>query len=476
MVVIQGLSRAGALCVPGGLYGAWGPVDHPPNFVCVQDKARGRAWVTDQAAKSTTNVFGPQFNNATIHGSPVYNLNLSPEDPESPVSSESSCSSSEDESDDIATDTFQATYKGFDHTQKWYLQSGRAVEDVLYEAYFDPKLEPSILALLRDWIIDLGNETMMGWFSSDEQKEIKDSVPKLPAPSDLFAKSLERFCGVRTTKDLRRVLRTTSELPPDTEYNWDEHFDSEWADMVIRAFVVLFDTPGQPLCGSHLEDWYSSQIWSPILDKCFLSLPGMSLERKESCCVATALRKNRNRIDTTMRAKSGPRLDGIIRTVEDDSYEYGGLEVARTFRGTSSTKWLDDSRKLIRALRDMLGRLHRLVDGDVEVVGKLQVVGIVTAGLALQLCRLFNPHGYVCLLKREKVHQVPSSVDKLQDLLLLLAYVVKIKGIIKECVATVKGLRGVSSPEDLYKEIMNAGGSSPVRKAKATLPWPADSP
>jgi hypothetical protein len=40
---------------------------------------------------------------------------------------------------------------------------------------------------------------------------------------------------VRTTKELRHVLRTTSELPPDTEYDWDKHFDSEWADMVIRA-------------------------------------------------------------------------------------------------------------------------------------------------------------------------------------------------------------------------------------------------
>jgi hypothetical protein len=38
---------------------------------------------------------------------------------------------------------------------------------------------------------------MADWFSSDELKEIKDSVPKLPAPSDLFAKSLERFCAVR---------------------------------------------------------------------------------------------------------------------------------------------------------------------------------------------------------------------------------------------------------------------------------------
>lgn len=82
----------------------------------------------------------------------------------------------------------------------------------------------------------------------------------------------------------------------------------------------------------------------------------------------------------TNRLKTGRRLDAIIRTVEDDYHEYGGMEVARSFRGVTSSKWLGDSFKLAKALRDMLFRLHELVDHDNTITKKLQVVGVFNAG------------------------------------------------------------------------------------------------
>jgi hypothetical protein len=126
---------------------------------------------------------------------------------------------------------------------------------------------------------------------------------------------------------------------------------------------------------------------------------------------------------------SGGRLDGVVCTYEEDPYEFAGLEIARTFHGgTKSTKWLRDSRKLTRALRDMFHRLHHRVQlDDPAAARKLQAVGIVTAGLSLQICRLFNPRGYVCLLKAEKVHQVPPTVGELRNLLFLLKAVVQMK-------------------------------------------------
>jgi hypothetical protein len=66
-------------------------------------------------------------------------------------------------------------------------------------------------------------------------------------------------------------------------------------------------------------------------------------------------------------------------------------------------------------------------DDDPVAAGKLQVVGVVTAGLTLQICRLFNQRGYVCLLKTEKVHQVPPTVGELINLLFLLKSVVQMK-------------------------------------------------
>jgi hypothetical protein len=82
----------------------------------------------------------------------------------------------------------------------------------------------------------------------------------------------------------------------------------------------------------------------------------------ETACQATSLRKNRDRTETSARVMSGGRLDGVVCTYEEDPYEFAGVEIARTFHGgTKSTKWLRDSRKLTRALRDMFHRLHHRV-------------------------------------------------------------------------------------------------------------------
>jgi hypothetical protein len=176
-----------------------------------------------------------------------------------------------------------------------------------------------------------------------------------------------------------------------------------------------------------------------------------------------------------VRQLSGGRLDGVLCTYEEDPFEFAGLEIARTFQGgTKSTKWLHDSEKLVRALRDMLHRLHQRADPDVAV-GKLQVFGIVTAGLSLQISRLVNPRGYVCLLKAHQVHRVPSTVGELGKLFFLLRSVVQMKAAITECVDVVRSKRPATSPEELARALRtdDDGGSTDRR---TSLPWNAATP
>jgi hypothetical protein len=431
-------------------------------------------------------------------------------------------SSDEDSSDAVLTAAFERTYADFTTSQKWHLSSGRTVEDIIYNCYFsldEVPLSSNVAALVRDWTLDLSNETMRSWFRPEEWKEICESVPKLPKPGEAFANSLKRFYSVcflfvpfsvivsfwgahlkckkvKTTEELRHVLRTTDYLPPDTVYDREKHFDLEWADIVLRelsaslspSFVltltipslILFDTPSQPLLSPHLGDWYSSQTWSPLLDKGLLSLPRMTLERKEGLCYASTLRRNRQRESAHERHKTAGsrRLDAILRSIEDDYLEFGCMEVARTFRGTTSTKWLTDSKKLVRALRDMLGRLHSAaaLPPDKERT-KMQVVGVTTAGLTLELCRLIHVGGYVCAIKRERVQQVPTTVAELQSLLLLLAAVVQIKGVVAECVdAVLDSKRKARSEEELLRAIMEGGDEEAEGGAPCRLPWAGDSP
>lgn len=452
-----------------------------------------KQWLKDQTSSSTagvpaapavvTTVNGALIQHSTIHSSEISTNVMHPVNPtvdrnqaggpavnhtQAEPNTES-FQDSEDEEEDAVGFGVDDVYHGFEEDQMWKLENGTAVENVLHGNYHKlPQDKPTISLLLRGWIIDLDNPTMESWFTTSEWNEIKASFPSLPSPSEYFGRSLMRFHSVKTVEDLRNVLETTSYRPDGIPYDRELHFDSHWADYVIRSFLFLFETPGQPLCRNHLENWYTSFIWSPIIDHSFLSLPDMTFESADSVCRATSLRKNRTRTDPTGRAKTGSRLDGILRGVEDDYLEFFCMEIANTFQGgVTSTKWLGDSHKLVRAMRDMLGRV-------VQRGGK-QVVGVVAAGLTLEIWRMFYYKGYTCVLKRERIHTVPTKVERLTDLLMLLSSVVRIKAIVKECADAVRARRELASPEDLYSKLMSGRDATPP-SGKTVLPWPTDTP
>ncbi|KAG0127779.1 hypothetical protein HOY82DRAFT_624385 [Tuber indicum] len=114
------------------------------------------------------------------------------------------------------------------------------------------------------------------------------------------------------------------------------------------------------------------------------------------------------------------------------NYSYGGMEVARTFAGVvTATKWLGDMFELAKALRNMLRRLHRLVNGDMSIARRVQVVGVCTVGLALQFIRLRQPGiGRVCWLAREELVQVPKDVRELPELFKVFMMVAQLKEVI----------------------------------------------
>lgn len=50
-------------------------------------------------------------------------------------------------------------------------------------------------------------------------------------------------------------------------------------ELTVACSLTLYEAPGGPLRASHLEDWYTSYLWSPIVDYCLIDLPGMTVER-----------------------------------------------------------------------------------------------------------------------------------------------------------------------------------------------------
>ena len=129
-----------------------------------------------------------------------------------------------------------------------------------------------------------------------------------------------------------------------------------------------------------------------------------------------------------MRARTGPKLDAVIRTVEDNTHEFGGVEVARTDAGgAGSTKRLGDAGKLVRAMRDMLFRLHERVGHDEGVVRRVQVVGVVCAGVKMQAMRMGCWRGGVAVLVPEMELEVPVEIGGAKRLWQILAGVQRLK-------------------------------------------------
>jgi hypothetical protein len=334
--------------------------------------------------------------------------------------------------------SFVETYREMDMARKWVLASGVVVEDVIFTKYKDVGAE----TLAHSWVIDLDDCEMSSLFCRADWQEISSQILALPQLDELMVKSMSRFAGAMTTAKLREVLEMTSYRPKGEPYNLEKYYDAEWVDLVVRKMLPLFGDFNQLLRKSHPEGWYDFNIWSLVVDHCMQDLEGVEMLRKESTSLATTIRKNRKRTRTEKgnHSKTGRRLGAIIGAVGDGYHEYGAIEVAKSLRCVTSAKWLLDNIKLAKALHDMLFRLHQVVDHKDASVKKLQVVGLVNSGLKCQVMRMNHPNGYVCLLKRSKLQEVPITVERLPDLFKLLSSVWQMKKMIRDCAAIVSSL------------------------------------
>ncbi|KAG0133113.1 hypothetical protein HOY82DRAFT_460880, partial [Tuber indicum] len=244
-------------------------------------------------------------------------------------------------------------YKAMNDKDKWVLASGRRVENVILEACEKMGSKEFDSSPARLFILDTSDPVVERWFSNDEWKEITSKLSPLPEADRTLADLFKQLYSVRTTTMLREILKSGL-IPGDVPYDKNLHFNLQWAEMVLLKFLILFEAPDKPLTQQHSEGWYGFNIWSQILDTGLLDLQGLTLERGENTCRATAQRRNDQSDDPTGRVKIGNRLDGIIRTLGGGRHELGGIEDGATFKGgVAATKWRDDQSKLIKCMRDM---------------------------------------------------------------------------------------------------------------------------
>ncbi|RPB07510.1 hypothetical protein P167DRAFT_540071 [Morchella conica CCBAS932] len=473
------------------------------------DRVAGRHWLQKQrraltAPPGQTINFTPVFNSDVVNSSFAVNAGAAgPADdaPESPSAS-AHADGPDDTEDDIGEqergeadggvlpstvggpvladerviESLTATYQRQSH--RWRLASGRDVETVLFENCRRMSFPVSASSLALSFTIDLDDPNMRSWFEPEELDEISKSLPEPPSTPGILSmvQSLHRFRSCKSPADLRNVLATTSFLEPGQTFDAERDFLRMWADLVIRNLLVLWESPAHPLRSQQLEDFYSNLIWAPILDQCFLSFPSIVLVRKDSPCRSTAARKNRARtLDTRMR--QGRRLDGVIRSTGDEAHEFGGMEVARSAAGgLKSTKRLGDEEKLLKALRDMLAVLCGLVNVSGEDKPSLQVVGVLCAGLKMQVIKMgCYREGCVAVVRRQQVVEIPEELNGLTGLTKVLVMVASMKAVVEQTSKAISQRHNSTSSadksdEDLIKEILQG------TVTETNLGWAADTP
>jgi len=122
---------------------------------------------------------------------------------------------------------------------KWVLPSGRAVEDVIFKTCKAMDAATFAHSLSQSFVLDISDPVMKSWFTEDEWSEIIASVLPLPKPDVVLADSLKRFFPVKCTTMLREVLDKQSYLPMGVSYDSRIHYNSQWADVVIRRLCVF---------------------------------------------------------------------------------------------------------------------------------------------------------------------------------------------------------------------------------------------
>ncbi|RVD85212.1 uncharacterized protein DFL_003540 [Arthrobotrys flagrans] len=341
---------------------------------------------------------------------------------------------------------FIKSYSSIKPECMWTLSTGRRVERVIYDAVM--KMDESSQSVLQWFIIDLTDTETSRLFSKAELEEMKTVFPALPAPDAELHDLIKPFFKTNTLTQLRTLLQSTP-------FNLDSEPSPtpSWVDSVLRQTQLLFSSPNNLLLQQHDEFWYTCRIWSHIIDSCIDSLPSVLVSRSEATSRSSAFRLNHTRSKTggaANRQKMGPKLDGIIRTSGVDYLELGAIEVAKSYDGPGATKLLNDGRKLRGVLRDMLSRLHEEIEDS--IVGKVQTVGILNAGLKFQLVRCWGRRkGGVVLCWSEPMNEYPVGVEDLGKLWLLLKVTVRARQIVQEVMEVVGKSSKILTPEDMTK-------------------------
>ncbi|RIB13501.1 hypothetical protein C2G38_2144522 [Gigaspora rosea] len=328
---------------------------------------------------------------------------------------------------------FDLAYQSLNPAKMWTLESsGRIVEKVIYEHARTLKHESH----LHSFILNDVDKKAQSLFRKEEWEEIFSLDLKVVPKIDKSITELMKKYSVTNLPSFRKIIFEPF-LPPGTSYSNEEHFYLNYINHAYRAIHTLWEENENFTMNpsSRLEGWYQHNIWSPIIDPAFRNFE-IDLIRGEGSSMASSDRKNDDTDCEEDRKKIGRKGDGMFR-LNGDRLEFGAIEAGKKWEGRNGKKYITDSLKLSKMLRDMLVQLAKECNSDEQIVRKLQTVGMLHSANRFQLLTLDVPKGYICRIRRFDFHEVASHINN-PPLAFVLKDILRARAIIKQTLELVQ--------------------------------------
>jgi hypothetical protein len=307
---------------------------------------------------------------------------------------------------------FEAMFKKLDNSKKWFLSTGKCVDNELFVFGLQCSADHPSRSLIIDPYDE--NYTQYKVFTPEELEEIKEYQKKsLPFPTKEFKTFLNSY-NLDSSQKIRTALGTNHQF--HANYDKDINADEDWVNHVVHSLVREYEFGNMDR--HHNEAWYQSHIWS-MMESCFNMVKRIEAVTGESASLSSKRRMNQNRTPTAInnmpRLAYGHKCDLVFRQYDNGHnlpLEFGGCEAKPRIEEDYGTKFMQEGFiKLPRMLKGMIDVLLKEINYDNRSTA-IRTVGILHSGLSCTMVELDRPTTYVSRVSRGKKIEISNKIEK----------------------------------------------------------------
>ncbi|KAF9425064.1 hypothetical protein BGZ76_003436, partial [Entomortierella beljakovae] len=287
--------------------------------------------------------------------------------------------------------------------EKWVLQSGTVVEDVIYRSGID---SCKTYCSPHSFMLDLNDPQTAKLFSEDDWDEIVSDLPSQAVYSEEAYSYMDKFSNIDSIVDLEKAL---NDRPTDPDSLIIYGCLDQWLDLFKTADPSPFS-----IINSLGEAWWLQNAWGATR-KLAKGVPYVFILPGEKACIDSMERRNGN-ITAADVKQVGPKADLIWRSMIAPEHDWGAAEAATNWDPSSLKYRYESTHKLPRELHDILvGRTHEL--GMAESLRSEYVSGLIFGGPVIQrflLCWGTKGNNITRLVKMDE-RRICSSISSLSE-------------------------------------------------------------